>query len=489
MEFSIYNTLTKNKETFKPLNPGEIKLYLCGPTVYGLLHIGNFRGPIFFNFARNWMEHLGYKVNFVYNYTDVDDKIINLANQEGVESTVISERFIEKFKEDFKRLGLRPHDHNPKVTEYIPQIISYVETLIKNNKAYEIDGEVFYSIDSFSTYGELSGKVLEDLNAGQRVEVDQRKKNPHDFVLWKPSKEGEPSWDSPWGAGRPGWHIECSAMIRAILGDSIDIHGGGIDLIFPHHENEIAQGEGCTGCKYCNYWMHNNFINMQGEKMSKSLGNIIPARVFMDEYHPEVLKFLILSTHYRSILNVSDEKIDQTFASLLRVYRALKVANEVSSFETTDAAIANKKFAELLNTLDKNIKKSVCDDFATGELIASIYEAVRAFNGLNLEKKAKDINSAPTAKLFTSWLSKYGQMMALFNEEPTVFLKAINDLMIKRRNIDAKLVEEIIAKRAKAREDKDWAAADKYRDELSAMGIDFSDTASGVEWSVKIDNA
>lgn len=487
MSFTLYNTLTKTKETFKPINEGEIKLYLCGPTVYGLLHIGNFRGPIFFNFARNWMEHLGYKVNFVYNYTDVDDKIIDLSNKEGVESLVVSERYIAAFKEDFARLGLRPHTHNPKVTEFIPQIVEYVQKIIDNKKAYVVDGEVFYSIDSFPTYGNLSGKVLEDLNAGQRVEVDERKKNPHDFVLWKPSKPGEPSWPSPWGLGRPGWHIECSAMIRSILGDSIDIHGGGIDLIFPHHENEIAQGEACTGCKYCSYWMHNNFINMQGEKMSKSLGNIIPARVFMDEYHPEVLKFLILSTHYRSILNVSDEKIDQTFSSLIRVYRALKVAGEVANFATTDAGIVNKNFADMLAKFDKSIEKSVNDDFSTSELIAAIYEVVRSFNALSLDKKAKDVNSAPTAKAFLAWISKYGQMMALFSEKPEDFLSQINTILVKKKNIDVSKVEDLISKRAEARNDKNWAQADIYRDELTALGIEFSDTASGVSWSVKVD--
>lgn len=489
MNFTLYNTLTKKKEEFKPITPGEIKLYLCGPTVYGLLHIGNFRGPIFFNFARNWMEHLGYKVNFVYNYTDVDDKIIDLSNKEGVESLVISERYISAFKEDFARLGLRPHTHNPKVTEFIPQIVEYVQKIIDNKKAYVVDGEVFYSIDSFPTYGNLSGKILEDLNAGQRVEVDERKKNPHDFVLWKPSKPGEPSWPSPWGPGRPGWHIECSAMIRSILGDSIDIHGGGIDLIFPHHENEIAQGEACTGCKYCSYWMHNNFINMQGEKMSKSLGNIIPARVFMDEYHPEVLKFLILSTHYRSILNVSDDKIDQTFSSLIRVYRALKSASfVVENFETNDSAIVNKNFQDLLNKQDGIISKAVNDDFSTSELIAGVYEVVRSFNALNLEKKAKDVNSVPTAKAFIAWIQKYGSMMALFSEAPDKFLSEINGILIKKKNIDVKKVEELLASRQKARDEKDWASADKYRDELSNIGIEFSDTANGVVWSVKVEN-
>ena len=249
MSLRLYNTFSKDKQEFKTLEPNHVKMYVCGPTVYDLLHIGNFRGPIFFNFVRNWLEYSGNKVTYVYNFTDVDDKIIKRANDENVESLVISERYIEEFKKDFSRMNLRSHDHNPKVTEYMSEIIAFVADLLKNGKAYEVEGEVFYSVDSFPPYGHLSGKKLDELESGIRVEVDQRKKNPQDFVLWKPSKANEPWWDSPWGKGRPGWHIECSAMIQAILGESIDIHGGGVDLIFPHHENEIAQGEGSTGCK------------------------------------------------------------------------------------------------------------------------------------------------------------------------------------------------------------------------------------------------
>lgn len=487
MSLVLYNTLSGNKEEFKPIEENKVKLYLCGPTVYGLLHIGNFRGAIFFNFVRNWLEELGYEVDFVYNFTDIDDKIIKKANDEGVDSLVISERYIEEFKKDFKRLGLRPHTHNPKVTDFVPEIIEYVQGIIDNKHAYVVDGEVFYDISTLENYGELSKKKIDELNAGERVDVDQRKKNPGDFVLWKPAKAGEPSWDSPWGKGRPGWHIECSAMIKSILGKTIDIHGGGIDLIFPHHENEIAQGVGCNSCKYVNYWMHNNFINMKGEKMSKSLGNIIPGRTFMDEYHPEVLKFLILSTHYRSILNVSDEKIEQTFSGLMRVYRAIKSANFVlDNFEEAEGGKVNKKLAELLKNQDSKIAKSINDDFGTGELFAAIYDAVRTFNALNLERKKKDINSYPTAKAFKEWISKYGNMLSLFNEDPEKFLVEVNELFLKQKKIDKDKVLELLAGRKKAREDKSWEEADKFRDELHALGIDFSETAEGVEWFVKV---
>lgn len=487
MSLKLYNTLSNKKEEFKPLENGKVKLYLCGPTVYDLLHIGNFRGAITFNLVRNWLELSGYEVTFVYNYTDVDDKIIKKANDEGVEPTVISEKYIAEFEKDFNRLGLKKHTHNPKVTEFMDEIIEYVATLIKNDKAYEIDGEVFYSIDNYSDYGQLSNKNLEDLNAGQRVEVDSRKRNPYDFVLWKPSKEGEPSWTSPWGEGRPGWHIECSAMIKSILGDTIDIHGGGIDLIFPHHENERAQGEGCNCTKYCNYWMHNEFINLKDEKMSKSLGNVITGRAFMDQYHPEILKYLMLSAHYRSNFNVTDEKIHQVISGLRRVYETLATVNTViNTFEKSDSGKVNKSFAEILKQSDAKIKKSLDDDFGTGEVIATIFETVRAFNSLNILKKKKDINSWTTANAFKEWILKYGSMMALFQEEADEFLASIDEIMLKEKKLDRDKILELVKMREQAREDKDWSKADEARDQLHAMGIDFQDTPEGVKWNVKV---
>lgn len=487
MAIKLYNTLSNKKETFVPLEEGKLKLYLCGPTVYDLLHIGNFRGAIFFNLVRNWFELSGNEVTYVYNYTDVDDKIIKKANEEGVDSTVISERFIAEFEKDFNRLGLKKHSHNPKVTEFMDEIISYVETLVKNDKAYEVEGEVFYSIDNFSEYGKLSNKNLEDLKAGQRVEVDSRKRNPYDFVLWKPSKEGEPSWISPWGEGRPGWHIECSAMIKSILGNTIDIHGGGIDLIFPHHENEIAQGEGCNCEKYCNYWMHNEFINMKDEKMSKSLGNVITGRSFMDQYHPEVLKFLMLSAHYRSVLNMSDDKIHQAISGLRRVYDSLLTVNKIlSEFTESDSGKVNKSFAQLLTSSDAKIKKALNDDFNTGETVAAIFEVVRAFNALNLFKKQKDPNTYTTAAAFKEWILKYGDMMALFKESPSKFLSEIDDIMIKEKNIDKEKVEALVKVREEARANKDWEKADQARDDLHSMGIDFQETPDGVKWNVKV---
>ncbi|MBL7664628.1 MAG: cysteine--tRNA ligase [Bacteriovoracaceae bacterium] len=482
MALLVYNTLSNKKEPFKPIEDGFVKIYLCGPTVYDFLHIGNFRGAITFNIIRNWLEASGYKVTFVYNYTDVDDKIIKRANDEGVTSSVISERYIQEFEKDFAQLGLRKHDHNPRVTEYMPQIIELIQDILKNKKAYEVDGEIFYAIDEYKTYGQLSKKKLDELEAGQRVEVDKRKRNPFDFVLWKPSKPGEPMWDSPWGKGRPGWHIECSAMIKAILGDTIDIHGGGIDLIFPHHENEIAQGEGATGCKYCNYWVHNNFINMGDEKMSKSLGNVFKARDFMKMYHPEILKYLFLSAHYRSMLTVSDEKILQTISALKRIYSALEIAQTIYQDSPGEAVAPDSGFQKILETLTAKITKGLNDDFNTADFIANIFEATRAFNALKISMKRQPVHKA-TAKLFLDWMANYGKISALFAEEPAPILNRLDDILLTKKNLKRTDIEALIAKREEARAKKDFQAADELKKQLSSMGIELYD-GSLRTWSV-----
>ena len=483
MSLKIYNTQTKQKAPFQTIIPGKVKMYVCGPTVYNYLHIGNFRGAIFFNLVRNWLDKSGYEVTYVYNYTDVDDKIINKANEEGVEAIEISERYIQEFEKDFNALKLTPHDHNPKVTEFMPQIISFVEDLVKNKMAYVVDGEVFFEIKNFSTYGKLSGKKLEDLEAGARVEVDSRKHNPADFVLWKPAKPGEPSWDSPWGKGRPGWHIECSAMIQSILGDTIDIHGGGIDLIFPHHENEIAQGEGRTGKCYCNQWMHNNFLNLNDEKMSKSLGNIITARAFMEKYNPEILKYLMLSSHYRALFNLNEEKIAQVLMGLARIYSSLREAVTIFG----DEAPADKPDSQLqkfCQEADKKIEAALNDDFNSPEVIANIFDIVRAFNAMNLIKKKRNASNKATAKYFYDWVTGHGKLMAMFTEDPNQFLRELDDILIREKNIDIHKVESLMAERNKAREEKNFSRADEIRDELTRMGIMIMDGVEGRGWEL-----
>lgn len=488
MSITVYNTLTNKKVPFETVEPGKVKMYVCGPTVYDLLHIGNFRGAIFFNLVRNWLEFTGHQVTYAYNFTDVDDKIIKRANEEGVDSAVISERYIEEFKKDYSRLGLKPHDYNPKVTDHINSIIEIVSKLVDNGTAYVVDGEVFYDISKFTDYGKLSGKKLDDLNAGQRVDVDERKKNPGDFVLWKPSKPGEPKWESPWSEGRPGWHIECSAMIQSIFGGTIDIHGGGIDLIFPHHENEIAQGEGAHHCEYCKTWMHNNFINMDNEKMSKSLGNVIKGREFMDQYNGEILKYMFLSVHYRRVLSVSDAKVKQTICALNRVYSAKKDALSVIANFDGDAGKADANFLKLLEKADGEILKALNDDFNTADFIAHVFEVVRSFNALNITRKKPNADKKATAQAFTRWLDKYGEMSALFHDDPDTMLTEFDNILLRMKGVERAKVENLIEQRTKARDEKNWEESDKIRDELNSLGIELYDGCSGDRtWGVKAD--
>ena len=483
MSLRIYNTQTKEKAPFKTIEPNKVKMYVCGPTVYNYLHIGNFRGAIFFNLVRNWLEKSGYEVTYVYNYTDVDDKIIKKANEEGVEAIEISERYIAEFEKDFNALNLTAHDHNPKVTEFMPQIITFVEDLVKKEMAYVVDGEVFYEIKNFSSYGKLSGKKLEDLEAGARVDVDEKKHNPADFVLWKPAKPGEPSWESPWGKGRPGWHIECSAMIQSILGDTIDIHGGGIDLIFPHHENEIAQGEGRTGKCYCTQWMHNNFLNLNDEKMSKSLGNIITARAFMEKFNPEVLKYLMLSSHYRALFNLNEDKISQVLTGLSRIYVSLRDALTIfNGAEATKAPDAH--LVKLTEEADKKITESLNDDFNTPEVMAHIFEVVRAFNSMNLIKKKRNAINKATSKHYFDWVRSAGAIMSLFQEDPTKLLTELDDILIREKNIDIAHVERLMEERKTAREEKNFSRADEIRDQLTRMGIMIMDGVEGRGWEL-----
>ena len=490
MTLTIYNTLSRKEEPFVPADENSVKMYVCGPTVYDLLHVGNFRGAIFFNLVRNWLEEGGRKVTYVYNYTDVDDKIISRAQREGVDASVIGDRYIEEFRRDFAALKMRPHDHNPRVTDFIPKIVSFVEKLIERSHAYVIDGEVFYSVESFSDYGNLSGKDLEGLEAGKRVEKDDKKKNPADFVLWKPSGEGIPGWESPWGRGRPGWHIECSCMIDELLGESIDIHGGGIDLIFPHHENEIAQGEGKSGKKYCRYWMHNNFINFQGtggeeEKMSKSLGNVITARRFMEQYHPEILKFLILSVHYRSVLGLGDEKIEQAIGALGRIYSALGEAEEVV-VKGVGGGKPSKVLEAAIKKADKDFAEALDSDFNTGKALAAIFELVRVFNGEKLLKKLRDPASGAGAEAFRRWIVGRGDLMSLFQEPANSFLDELDGVLLRQRGLERETVEDLVAKREAARATRDWASADSYREELAGMGIELQDGKGLRSWRVKI---
>lgn len=484
MSLTIYNTLGREKQLFTAIIPGKVKMYLCGPTVYDLLHIGNFRGVIFFNLVRNWLEALDYQVTFVLNFTDIDDKIINRANEQHTSASELSNRYIEEYKQDYARLHLKTHDMNPKCTNHIHDMIVFIEKLIQKGHAYSIeDGSVFFNINSKADYGKLSGKKSEDLIAGHRVDSDSRKKNPLDFVLWKPAKDGEPFWESPWGKGRPGWHIECSAMNHAIFGEQIDIHGGGIDLIFPHHENEIAQSESVTGQVFSRYWMHNNFIRFGDEKMSKSLGNVIKARDFMNDYHPEILKFLILSVHYRSELNIDKEQIMQSIARLTRIYKAIKDAKKYNE-QTTNHN--NKDFEEKISSYKKKIESGLNDDFNTPVVIATIFELVRDFNTLTAELKQKNPLLHSAAKQFLEFIAYYGSLLSLFQENPETFLKQLHLILIKEKNINTSQIEDFIHERNQARVNKNYARSDEIRDNLLKLGIHIQDTPSGTNWEVSL---
>lgn len=482
MSIVVYNSLSHKKEEFQPLVPGQVKMYLCGPTVYDLLHVGNFRGAITFNLLRNWFEYRGLKVTFVYNYTDVDDKIIDRAKAEKVTSNIISEKYIGEFEKDFNALKLRKHSHNPKVTEFIEPIVELIEKLIKNGKAYEVEGDVYFDVHAFPDYGKLSHKKLEDLEAGVRIEVDSRKKHPADFALWKKSKEGEPKWPSPWGEGRPGWHIECSAMASALLGEQIDIHGGGLDLIFPHHENEVAQSEGASGKTFARYWMHNNMLNFGSQKMSKSLGNVRTARSFMQEYHPEILKYLMLSAHYRSVLDFSPVAIENIISALARIYSALALAERAAS-QPADAE-ASADFLKAVATAKAGVEEALDDDLNTPEALARFFELIRTFNNLVRTPGPVTPKKAAVAKAFLQFASWMGSLMSLFSEPPADFLRFLDDMLLKKKSLSREEIDKLVGERSKARLEKDFAKADELRKRLSEMGIQVQDSAQGSDWEV-----
>ncbi len=460
----LYNSMTRKKEEFVPITPGEVKMYVCGPTVYNFFHIGNARPFIVFDILRRYFEYRGFAVKYIQNFTDVDDKIINKANEEGVTSLEISEKYITEYFKDADALGVKRASHHPKVTETMEDIISFIEVLINKGYAYAKEGDVFFDSEAFNGYGKLSGQNIEELDSGSRIDVDSRKKHPSDFVLWKAKKPGEPAWESPWGEGRPGWHIECSVMSTKFLGETIDIHAGGQDLIFPHHENEIAQSEAYSGKTYVNYWMHNGYININNEKMSKSKGNFFTVREILEEYDAEVVRFFMLSAHYRNPINFSRELIQAAENGLERLYNAkenleyflenAREANYVEGEKTVVDALAvyRDKFIEAMD-----------DDMNTADAIAAIFELVR------------EINIKVTA-----------EASAALNQYALDLLGELSDVLgflgREKGDIDAE-IEELIERRQEARATKNWAEADKIRDELKERGIVLEDTAQGVKWS------
>ena len=464
----IYNTLTKKKEEFVPITPGEVKMYVCGPTVYNLIHIGNARPMIVFDTVRRYFEHRGYKVNYVSNFTDVDDKIIKKAIEEGVDADVISERYIAECKKDMESLNVRPATVHPQATQEICGMLEMIQKLIDDGHAYVADdGTVYYRVRSFRDYGKLSHKNLDDLEGGKRsllVSGEDQKEDPLDFVLWKPKKEGEPYWESPWCNGRPGWHIECSVMSKKYLGDEIDIHAGGEDLIFPHHENEIAQSEAANGKPFARYWMHNAFLNIDNRKMSKSAGNFFTVRDIISKYDPQVLRFFMLSAHYRSPLNFSAELMEAAKNGLERILTAVSNLNFLlSKAEDREMTEAEKKLLEEAKVYTARFDEAMDDDFNTADAIAAIFELV------------KFINTNTDGESSKAYLSALHEQIRELSDVCGLIVDQ------KEEMLDAD-IEKLIEERQAARKAKDFARADAIRNELLEKGIVLEDTREGVKW-------
>ena len=461
----IFNTLTRRKEELKTIVPNELKVYACGPTVYNFIHIGNARPLCVFDTFRRYMEYRGYKVNFVQNFTDIDDKIIRRANEEGTDYKTVSEKYIEEFWVDAKGMNVREATTHPKATENIDEIINIVSTLIEKGYAYAVDnGDVYFSPKQFNEYGKLSHQPLEDLEAGARINVEEVKHEPMDFALWKSAKPGEPYWESPWGHGRPGWHIECSAMVRRYLGETIDIHCGGQDLIFPHHENEIAQSECCNGVPFANYWMHNGFISVDNVKMSKSLNNFFTVRDVANEYGYEPIRYFLISSHYRSPINYSVDIIEQCKASLVRLYNC-RESLDFAMKNATDVVVENAdEIKAKLTSRKEQFIVAMDDDLNTADAITAIFELVKDIN-------TTVITDAPNKELVET-------ATTLFDELTGVLGLVYNR---KTESLDDE-IEKLIEARTQARKDRNWAEADRIRDELKAQGIVLEDTPQGVKW-------
>ncbi|SUY34588.1 cysteinyl-tRNA synthetase [Clostridium perfringens] len=462
----VYNTLNKKKEEFIPLTPGEVKMYVCGPTVYNFFHIGNGRTFIVFDTIRRYFEYRGFKVDFVQNFTDIDDKMIKKANEEGTTVKKIGDTYIKEYYQDADALNIERATVNPRATEFIGEIIKFVKGLVDKGYAYEVDGDVYFSTKKFEGYGKLSGQNIEDLQSGARISVDERKKDPMDFAIWKAQKPGEPAWNSPWGMGRPGWHIECSCMAKKLLGETIDIHAGGSDLKFPHHENEIAQSEALTGEPFARYWLHSAFVNVNNEKMSKSLNNFFTAREILERYDADVIRFLMLSAHYRQQLNFSEDLLESAKASVERIYNAIgNLENLIDEVSIEEMNEEEKAYLESLNKYKEKYIEKMDDDFNTADAITAIFDLIKDTNTNITIDSSKEL-----AQKALELIRELGAPLGMFQKST-------------KGNLEEE-IEALIAKRQQARKDRDFALADKIRDELKDRGIVLEDTPQGVRWKM-----
>ena len=500
MSLSVFNTMGGRKEAFVPMTPGTVRMYVCGVTVYDLCHIGHARANVAFDIIVRYLRHAGYEVLYVRNFTDIDDKIIRRANQEGIPFADVTRKYISAFYEDFDRLGLLRPDAEPKATEHIPEIIDLVSRLVRAGKAYAVDGDVYYAVKGFPEYGKLSGKNVEDLLSGARVEVDERKQDPLDFALWKASKPGEPAWDSPWGPGRPGWHIECSAMSMKHLGETFDIHGGGKDLVFPHHENEIAQSEAATGKPFARYWLHNGFVNIDNEKMSKSLGNFFTLRDVLARVKPEVLRFFLASSHYRSPIDYSDRSLVEAKAGLDRLYRVKEKAEACGAAGAAPSALPEGEEFAPLRDARKRFDEAMDDDFNTAAALGRLFDGVRALNRLAPADPAAERENAGR------FLAGYAILEPLFGVLGVLRMSAAEYFQVDTPHVGGatvppgaasegaflpagRLPKDDILRRIEARQAararKEYAEADLIRKELEAAGVLLEDGKGGTTWKYK----
>jgi len=490
MSLRLYNTLTGNKEDFVPLHDKKVGMYVCGVTVYDFSHIGHARSAVVFDTIYRYFRYRGFEVTFVRNFTDVDDKIIKRANVEGVDTKTVAEKYIGEFNIDMGRLGLEKPSVEPRATDHIPEMISLISALVQKGFAYQSGGDIFFSVQKFEGYGKLSKRDLEEMQAGARVEVDEKKENPLDFALWKASKPGEPFWESPWGKGRPGWHIECSAMSQRYLGQTLDIHGGGRDLIFPHHENEIAQSEAATGETFVRYWVHNGFVNINKEKMSKSFGNILTIREILKDWHPEVLRLFFLSHHYRSPVDYSEDSFGEARKGLDRFYTTLHEIQEelerpvVSQSKIDPAILENGR--RTIESFPARFEEAMDDDFNTAQALGYFYDLQTQLNGLLSFSKGR-----PTKEMISvlkqglDHFSTKGWVFGLFREDPEKYLAQRKNEGLKRLNLTEQTILQSIEERNLARKAKNWKRADEIRNDLLSKGVVLEDTPSGTIWKVK----
>lgn len=491
MSIRLYNTATKQKEPFLPVAEGKVGIYVCGITAYDACHVGHARSAVVFDVIVRYLRYRGYRVTYVKNFTDVDDKIIDKANAEGTDIFAIAGRYIREYNEDMDALGVARPDQTPRATEHIGGMIALVNKLIANNLAYVIEGNVYFAVERFKNYGKLSGRTLEDMLAGARVDVNEKKINPLDFALWKASKEGEPWWESPWGRGRPGWHIECSVMSQRFFGDTFDIHGGGEDLIFPHHENEIAQSEGATGKPLANYWLHNGFVRINSEKMSKSLGNVFTIRDMLNVHHPEALRLFILQNHYRSPVDYTDTSLAEARQGMNRLYAVLKTIHDtLTGRQVADSIPAwlTGKHAETLAKINAQREKFVeamDDDFNTARAVGCLFEITRLINGYLAEKPS--LSASDTLFVLCQaqqYFEEVGGVLGFFREEMDDYFLKDREREVNKKGLDVKEIERLIEGRNAARREKNWAKADETRKVLAEKNVILKDTPTATTWEI-----